>query len=69
MKFYSELSENEKDEVIEKLKIFPFTDFELQTSLEKTNPAFETGAYGCMLFPQSYKKLFYYLNENYSEWK
>jgi hypothetical protein len=68
MKFYSELSEDEKNKVIGKLMIFPFTSFELETALEKTNPAFTTAPSGYMLFPKSYKKLFSYLNE-YLGWK
>jgi len=65
MTFYSELSQDQKNEVIEKLKIFPFTEFELRTSLEETNPLFKTKVYGCVLCKKSYKRLFYYLNENF----
>lgn len=65
MKFYSELSQDQKNEVIKKLQIFPFTNLELQVSLEKTNPAFSSGVDVYFLLPESYKKLIDYLNENY----
>lgn len=65
MKFYSELSQDEKNEVIKKLQILPFTNLELQVSLEKTNPAFSSGVDFYFLLPKSYKKLFDYLNKNY----